>query len=272
MIGPQPHTVITQSVASCTNFQDSALQDTLTIFYRQLGALTSKQVVLHGIRTSHEIHTSGSSLGMKQLHMIHHCQIMKCLPQIYSIYMTPLVSGWIFFAFLMFLKVPGTPICSVDIKRSLADHPPWDTGCKPVNLVAVNGCKWIIETPTGVEQVESVVLKLAVEAEAEFIGARALRCRSVGRAEAHGPRLAWNNVHLLPTGWARMDGLESDGVDAILGTGNNQWLGVALVLDLTNVGRGVGVEETEGLEIGYVKAATTDGEVVGVGASSVVCF
>lgn len=76
--------------------------------------------------------------------------------------------------------------------------------------------------------------------------------------ELHWRRLVRLDVHVLPARRGGVDRKETDaavGVAVLLGAGDDQGLGVLLVLDLAEVGAVVGVGEFEGLEFADVKEA-----------------
>ena len=131
-------------------------------------------------------------------------------------------------------------------------------GPKPPDLPGVQ--LGLLRVLAGPEEVHAVVAQIAERAEVEGGGADARRRTTVRHGEADGLRLVGDDVHLLAAGGGGVDGLEGQAAGA---AGDDEGLGVGLVLDLAEVGGAVGVGEVEGLELVDVEAAAADGEAEG---------
>lgn len=166
----------------------------------------------------------------------------------------------------LFSKRPRTAISGMNVQRSFTRHAPRERGaCHPVDLVGVHVTQ--ITVLAGIEQIQAVVHQPTPQVESEPVGACPRRGRTVGNAEAHGFRLVRDDVHVLPARRGLVDGLERNAVPgrtAAVGRGavDDQRLRVGLVLDPTQVGGTVGVEQAVGLDVVDVEIATADLERV----------
>jgi hypothetical protein len=154
---------------------------------------------------------------------------------------------------------PGTSIGLLNGQGALVADAVGLPCTPPPDLVGVDGR--LVGVLARVEQIESIVGQDAVAVERPARRAHAGRGPAVRDREAHRLRLVRDDVRLLEARRRRVDGQEGEPVAAAghAGPRHHERLRVGFVLDLPDVGRRVGVEEPQGLQVVEVEAAAADG-------------
>ena len=158
-------------------------------------------------------------------------------------------------------STPRTRIRRLDPQRAFTADAIRLPSAPPPDLIAID--LRLLGVLTRVEQIVTVVRQDAVAVEGEARGAHALWRAAVRRREADRLRLVRDDVGFLEAGRGGVDGEEGEAVRGGGRAGDDEGFGVGLVLDLTEVGRRVGVGEGESLEVVGVEAAAADGEAEG---------